>query len=126
MKFYYNGKLMRTSKTHEYKFAIVWPNGKCASCHGTREAAEKEYRKRIAESETCIDRYKQAIKAIQNGKKSFIFKERSGSYKVELYGEDFAHNDRSKAETWEKYMESANECIARLKTRKIVELEARA
>ena len=40
MKFYYNGKLIRTSKTHEYKYAVLHGD-KCLGCSATREGALK-------------------------------------------------------------------------------------
>lgn len=40
MKFYYNDKLIRTSQTHEYKFAVLHGD-RCLGCSTTREGALK-------------------------------------------------------------------------------------
>lgn len=46
MKFYYNGKLIRTSKTHEYKYALVNKNSlqayRCSKDMKGIEAAKSE------------------------------------------------------------------------------------
>ena len=41
MKFFYAGKLVRTSKTHDYNFGVLNANGKIVSCSATKEGAEK-------------------------------------------------------------------------------------
>ena len=44
MKFYYNGKLIRTSKTHVYNWAIIDPtDGGVYACRRDRSGAESEY-----------------------------------------------------------------------------------
>lgn len=126
MKFYYDGKLMRTSKTHEYHFAIINASGTCWSCHGTREAAEKEYRRIISEYETGIESANKAIAMINKGIYSYMVKSGRISYRVNLktnYGDNI---DRTKVEYWEARIESLKADIERFKTRKIVELEMRA
>lgn len=40
MKFYYNDKLIRTSQTHVYKFAVLHGD-RCLGCSTTREGALK-------------------------------------------------------------------------------------
>ena len=40
MKFYYNGKLMRTSKNHIYTHAVINERGGLIGCRANREAAE--------------------------------------------------------------------------------------
>ena len=128
MKFYYNGKLVRTSKTHEYHFGILEPKtGKIVSCHGTYEAAQKEHRRPISEAETSIKRCRAAINAIENGKTSFFWKWNNRYLeKVILKGADFAGNNRGEVSTWEGYIEGYNKFIASHRARQIVELEARA
>lgn len=60
MKFYYNGQLIRTSKTRHYKYAIIHESGdklKVFACSETRENAQKRleseirYRTQQAEEE---------------------------------------------------------------------------
>ena len=126
MKFYYNGKLMRTSKTREYHFAVLNTNGTCNSCHSTREAAEKEWRRPIAAHETAIEEDLQCIKALERGKDHIDLKCRCGWIRVQLKGKDLFGNDRGQVSTWREYIESHKRDIAKLRTREIVELEARA
>ncbi len=57
MKFYYEGKLMRTSKTHEYKFALLNGAGTCLSCSGTRDGIERERQRRVSESRGWLEIY---------------------------------------------------------------------
>lgn len=50
MKFYYKGQLVRTSKTRNYKYAIVRENGdkiKVYACSETRENAQKRLQAEI-------------------------------------------------------------------------------
>ena len=124
MKFYYNGKLVRTSKTHEYHFAIINPeSGNVWSCHGTRDAAVKEFRRPIAEAESGIETSKRAIKAIEAGRPYIIEKQGRYSYKIDLKGKDIFGLDRSLVNTWEEYIESDLKRIKELEKRQIVELE---
>lgn len=48
MKFYYKGKLIRTSKTHHYTHAIIYNREDgtfaCHGCSATEQGAEKLYR----------------------------------------------------------------------------------
>ena len=126
MKFYYNGKLMRTSKTHEYKFAIIWPDGTLSSCHGTREAAEKEYRRLISENETAIADDLKAIEALKAGRTYYDTKICRRWHRISLKGKDWGGMNRAEVATWESYIESHKRQIEKLNTRQIVELEARA
>lgn len=46
MKFYHNGVLVRTSKTHHYTHALKWQGSdKVRSCHGSLEAAKEAKRR---------------------------------------------------------------------------------
>ena len=51
MKFYYNDKLIRKSKTNTYTHAVISSCGVTVSCHTTREAAEKKIRAELARNE---------------------------------------------------------------------------
>ena len=126
MKFYYNGKLVRTSKNHEYKYAIIGENGNLWSCHGTLEAAQKEFRRPISECESQIADYHKAIDALNKGKTYYDTKVCRRWYRVQLKGKDITGKDRSEVSTWEGWIESAQNRIHFLNGRKIVELEARA
>ena len=120
MKFYYNGKLVRTSKTRDYKYAIIWPDGECTSCHGTLESAKKEYRRYIAEAEGCIEEAKQIIQAIRKGRTYFDYKVCRRWSRMKLIGE------KASEEYWEEFIASKNKRIEELEARRIVELEDRA
>jgi PIN domain nuclease of toxin-antitoxin system len=118
MKFYYNGKLMRTSKNHDYKYAIVSANDGLWSCHSTLEAAEKEYRRPIAEAETNIHDDMVAIEMLNMGRNYYEIKICKRWHRISLKGKDKAY--------FENHIESNKARIENLKTRRIVELEARA
>ena len=118
MKFYYNNKLLRTSKTHEYKYAIVTVSDACCSCHGTLEAAEKEYRRPISECETNIHDYMVAIEMLKMGRSYYDVKICKRWHRIPLKGKDINY--------FESNIEYLRNRIETLKTRKIVELEARA
>lgn len=42
MKFYYNGKLVRTSKKHEYKYGLLLWNGEIRACSSNKESLYSE------------------------------------------------------------------------------------
>lgn len=127
MKFYYNGKLVRTSKTHEYHFGVYNPDtGHMISCHGTREGAEKEYRRMISAQEGCIANYNRAIKALENGKTYYEAKEGNRWIYVSLKGKTWDGEEYGNPDTWRRWTESAMRRIEELSRRQIVELEARA
>lgn len=46
MKFYYNGKLIRESKTNDYNFALL-RYGVCISCSKSIKGVQKDYREQI-------------------------------------------------------------------------------
>lgn len=126
MKFYYNDKLVRTSKTHEYHYAILSENGDVWSCHGTLEAAQKEFRRPISECETTIEDNKKIIAALKNGKTYVDLKVCRRWFRVNLKGKNIDGSSRSEISTWEKDIQEIKNRIEFLNTRKIVELEARA
>lgn len=118
MKFYYNGKLVRTSKTHEYHFGILNADGtKVTSCHGTYEAAMKEMNRRPGEIRSRIAELETGIKAIQAGKSYYLTKICGRTYKVSI-GKDTE-------EDYRHYIDQNRDALNRLAKRKIVELEAR-
>ena len=117
-KFYYNGKLVRTSKTHDYKYAIAYTDdSKILSCHGTYEAAQKEMNKRITEQQQTIYNLNNAKKALINGSKYYFVKFGRNEYRTELpYQTVEEFNEKIK--THEKMIEWYRN------NRKIVELQA--
>lgn len=118
MKFYYNGQLVRTSKTHEYHYGILNIDGtRVSSCHGTLKDAEKEMAKAPASCRTFISECKAAIHAIENGKTTFPRK---------ICGRTYYEPTKYTKEEYEGMIERTNARIAELGKRKIVELEAKA
>lgn len=126
MKFYYNDKLVRTSKTHEYHYAILSANGDVWSCHGTLEAAQKEFRRPISECETSIADTKKIIAALEKGKTYVDLKVCKRWYRVNLKGKNSDGTSRSEISTWANDIPRLEKRIEFLNTRKIVELEVRA
>ena len=81
MKFYYDGKLVRTSKTHEYHYGIYNKRfERMRSCHSTKELAEKELNTYINQPLNWNENTKEAIKAFQSGKKGYWSKEGHRSF----------------------------------------------
>lgn len=74
MKFYYDGQLIRTSKTHIYTHACIkkGENGYiCLGCSSTRAGAEKVKKDRMRELESAIYSYTARIEAIKAGKNGY-------------------------------------------------------
>lgn len=75
-KFYYNGILLRTSKTRVYTHAVI--NTNCGNdrrfllgCSSTFEGAQKLLNQKFNWYISNIDDCKREIKALQQGKKSY-------------------------------------------------------
>lgn len=77
MKFYYEGQLIRTSKTHHYTHACINRNktddGKFEvyGCSASRAGAEKPKREKLTMYEHVIDSCNRALQAIEDGKKGY-------------------------------------------------------
>lgn len=120
MKFYFEGKLVRTSKTHEYHYGVYNKfYQKMRSCHSTKELAEKELQSYINEPLSEIENCKLGIKALKSGKKGYWVKCGRRSFPVRFEKED----------TVEQFEESIKSLMERHEYRKknfcVVELEAR-
>lgn len=117
MKFYYEGKLIRTSKTHDYKYAALI-NEKCLKCSGTKQGAEAEISRLIREAENNIAFYESALQAYEKG--STMVRSRRGDW-VKL---DTAWYTPENLRDWK---ESEHKRLNFIKENaKVVELEARA
>jgi hypothetical protein len=119
MKFYYNGKLIRTSKTHEYKYAVI-ANDECLTCSATMDGAQKFINRYINERKDEIKTCENIIRAIEAGAKSFYA----------VYGRTTEHcklrEHHTIADTKER-IEICKKAIERMTTSwKVVEIEARA
>ena len=119
MKFYYEDKLIRTSKTHVYTYALIGQNGKAITCSATREGCEKELLRRLHNIERSITNYENALKAQAAGKKQVRWLDGRTSYYIKLC-------DLDNLDEFEDYIIADKEII-RIITQewKIVELEAR-
>ena len=89
MRFYYNGKLVRTSENHEYTHAVIYaPTGEAIGCRTSLKAAESFKSSEISGYRKGIENYKAAIRAIESGKTYIMVKAGRGySYKWGLNGE---------------------------------------
>lgn len=121
MKFYYNGKLIRTSKNHTYTHAVIdMSDGSLKGCRASKETAEALIRSEISQYEKWIAEKKKAIKAIENGKNYYITKERGRSYKITI------DQPYQTIEWYTKGIEGNNKGIEHIKANwQVVELEAR-
>jgi hypothetical protein len=121
MKFYYNGKLIRTSKTHIYKYAVInIARDKCVACSATKEGAQATINSRLAEYERGIKNQTSIIKALEKGAKycTYIDGKRTITLKLE------ARHTIEKAKEWLGYYTKDYEYVK--ENYKLVELEARA
>lgn len=115
MKYYYEGKLIRTSN-HIYTHAVIDSKGKCVACRNGYENAVKA--KNAERSNKAIKEANDAINALKAGRKYYFYKIGQFSYKY-----TFKAND-----TIEKYqgvIERANDWNKIVDSWQIVELEAR-
>jgi hypothetical protein len=61
MKFFYNGKQIRTSTSHVYRYAFMYGDS-CVSCHETYGAAEKKKKSYVRDTQEWINNYKLALR----------------------------------------------------------------
>lgn len=120
MKFYYNGELIRTSKTHEYTHAVIdVRNSGCWGCRTSYKAAQAIIDGQISGCNESINNCTAAIKALKAGKVGYIGKDGRNTFK-HIFRED---------ETVEKYMGYIEDALKRIHEiqdyLKVVELERR-
>ena len=72
MKFYYNGKLVRTSE-NEYKYAIVRGN-RVITCHTRYDLAEKELIKQLEKKNKIIESNERYLEEVKKGNKDEFLK----------------------------------------------------
>lgn len=103
MKFYYNGKLIRTSKTRHYKYAV-----------GTSDTATyARCSETLANAQKALDELKRRIIEVAESNFKFAQNPENLAWLKERYGEQYDAEERYKKE------------IARLQLAEIVELEER-
>lgn len=122
-KFYYNGKLIRTSANHIYTHAVIKgeKNGKylVEGCRSTKEAAEQIITAKISSLNIKIKDCKNAVKALKAGESGYSY-----TFKNRTYFNKFTP-DRT-VEYYEERIEMINLNIEEVKNNwKVVELEAR-
>ena len=121
MKFYYNGKLIRTSKNHEYTHAVIdiTDNG-CVGCRVGADKAEAIIRSEISATERSIANCKAAIKALENGKTGYHARENRSRTWFHKF------SDRDTVEKYNRSIEQLQGYIDRINaTWQVVELEAK-
>ena len=110
MKFYYDGQLIRTSKTHIYTYACIRKeeNGYvCLGCSSTRAGAEKVKKDRIRELEGAIYSYTAKIEAIKAGK--------NGYYNIKHKWISLKRHDYGTLEELESWVEGDKVILERVK-----------
>ena len=106
MKFYYNGKLIRTSKTRHYKYAIGTSDTGCyATCSETWENAQK-----------ALDALKNRIRKTAEENLKFSQNPKNQEFLKKFYGDRYDQYDPQA-----EYQKA----IARIQLAEIVELEER-
>lgn len=120
MKFYYNGKLIRTSANHEYTHACIREKADGSfvvlGCRTSRDAAEAIKRSKISQNRQAVANYEAALAAIDSGAKYFINKAGGKEYRKEVGGMYTRKN-------LEKWISECAESMKEHRALKIVELE---
>ena len=120
MKFYYNDKLIRTSKTHVYSHAVInTVTGRVIGCRSTLLGAQQLFNSYISEARTGIENAKRGLKAVQAGKKVYESRRGNRTYWDRINkGDDEAY--------FQKWIDSNEAYIERIsRDWKVVPLEAR-
>lgn len=120
MKFYYNGKLIRTSKNHVYTHAVInMDTNNVKGCRANLQNAEAIISGQIATYEKEIKNCETAIKALKAGKKYYTV--RFSGHTIPIHFEN-----GQTPETFAEYINDYREQIEYVrKNWKVVELEAR-
>lgn len=120
MKFYYEGKLVRTSKTHEYTHAVIdITTGACKGCRVGKDKAEAIISAEVSYYDKKISNYTNAIKALENGKSGYYAKDGRHTYYCK-FSSDITVERYKEWIAWDKdYINSVKA------NWKVVELEAR-
>jgi len=75
MRFYYNGNLIRTSRTHHYTHALLNSRGRAVMCSAKRSACESFKQSAINHCLQGIENGKSAIMALEAGRGGYWRKE---------------------------------------------------
>lgn len=118
MKFYYNGKLIRTSKNHTYTHAVISKaNGRCLGCRANRANCESIINSEIHQYERAIEDLQERIGALDLGKTYYYVTFRGRSWKEKFTENDTVENYLARIKEYEEYIDHVKN------TWKIVELE---
>lgn len=124
MKFYYNGKLIRTSQNHNYTHAVIDTerNNALIGCRASKDTAESVISGEINRLERSLKNHEAIKKALENGKPGFYGKDGRRTYWVR-----FSENESYYTlESVERWMICDKKEIEYVKNNwKVVELEAR-
>ena len=121
MKFYYNGKLIRTSKNHQYTHAVIYePTNECIGCRTSYEACLSFLNGEINGARQQVENAQRKIDAINNGRTHYIYKDGRKEFRYPIT-ETGAY--KMSAEEW---LECAKQYLDKVQNAwKIVELEMR-
>lgn len=124
MKFYYKEKLIRTSKTHEYKYAVInIKTGKCVTCSAKREGCEAYIRTAINDYMIKVQNSRNLLAALERGADHFDSTFKGKTYRTKI-DKSYSFHTAAAAE------ENIQETLATIDHIKnnwlLVELEAKA
>lgn len=120
MKYYYNGKLVRTSKEHHYTHAVIdVTTGKLIGCRSNEDAAKSVITSEIHRKEQDKENSRACIIAIKAGKRMYRYKDGRRSGYIQVDKEDTVE----KCEKWVANLDKQIEYINQ--NWKVVELEER-
>lgn len=120
-KFYYEDHLIRTSETHNYKYALIARNNDTIStiaCSETRQGVEKAKNKELSYAQRRIDNANKAIKALDAGKEGYYGKFGRKTEYVKF-------DSRLTREYYNEDIEGYTETVKRVNSWEIVEIEER-
>lgn len=123
MKFFYDGKLVRTSKTKVYTHAVInTETGGLIGCSSSRELAQKKVDSEISYCNSRIAEDERALKALTSGASGYSY--RFGRMKYfSVFGRDCSKNP----EEWKQFIREHRERIDYIRRNwKVVELTAQA
>lgn len=85
MKFYYNNKLIRTSKSHNYTHAVInQTTGNCLGCRTSYSACESLINSEVNAYYQGIENGHKAIEALEAGKAGYYAKEGRKSWYIKF------------------------------------------
>ena len=120
MKFYYKGKLVRTSKTHVYTHAVInATTGNLIGCRSSEDGARSLISSEISAYQRGIENGQSKIKAMEQGKRMYYLKDGRHSCYYPISKDDSVENTMD----WIKASERQIEYIKNNWI--VVELEAR-